>query len=122
MFHLIAVPAGPMLPPLLCLIESRLLERLPGQISTLPHKSLFLAQVMTVVMVVKPLTLLNGCPRTKLLMKLAQSIELEVTITERLALLNSSVKTVCQESHALLKTTTRFIKLKNTVTLRVKPP
>jgi len=58
-------------------------------------------------------TLLNGCLKTKLQMKPAQFTEPEDTITDKLALLNSSATTVTQRKDVLLKTTIRSIILTN---------
>jgi hypothetical protein len=72
--------AGLMLLHQLSQIESRLLERLPGQISTLLLKFSSPAPKTLVATVEMLTTPSSGCPKTKSLMRLAPSTEPEVTI------------------------------------------
>lgn len=80
MFHNIVVHAGLMQLLQLCLIELRLPERQLGLILTLLHKFLFLVLEMMDAMEVKHIMLSSGCQLIRLLMKPAQSIELEAMI------------------------------------------
>ena len=75
-----------------------------------------------VVTVVKLTMLLNGCIKTKLLMRPAQFIVLVDTTTVPNAPNNSYVRTVVMMVAAGLKMTTRFMVLMNMVQLRVKRP
>ena len=86
MFHNTLDLVGLTLQPLLFQTESRLPERLLGLISTSPHKSLFLAVVMTDATEVRLTMLSSGWLRTRSLTRLAQSTEQEATIMDKLAL------------------------------------
>jgi len=119
MFLNTVVPAGLMPLPLLSLIESRLLERLLGQISTFLHKSLSPVRCkMMDAMVESQFLLSHGCTTIKSLMRLALSIEPEAMTTESNALQSPSAETVTHTSLALSQMSTLSTTLMSLLTLR----
>ena len=102
MFLNIADLAGLRQPHLLYLIESRLLGRQPGQILTSHlNMSSLVNRLMRDVLEEKPATLINICMRTRLLMRLAQSIKEEDTPMALTVPLLLSAKTACLTNPAL---------------------
>ena len=91
----------------LCLIESKLQEKLPGQISTFPHRLLYLVILMMMDVMEEMLLLpTNICMKMKSLMKHVLSIREDVMIMVSLVLLSLNVKIACHTSLALFLTST----------------
>ena len=106
--------AGLMHQHLLCLIESRLQEKLLGLILILLHKFWFLALKMMDATVEKLSMPSNGWIKMTSLMKHAQFTEPEVMIMGRNVQLWQFAKTACQMSHASFQIHTIPTGLKNT--------
>lgn len=103
--------------------ESRLPERLNGQISTSPHKYSSLAQPMMMdVMVDTPSQVMSTCTRTTSLMRHALIIEPEDILMVFSAPQLSNARTATHTRNALFLTNTTSTESMSSVNSRVRKP